>query len=91
MAKVTVMIDDKVWQDFRKQVFEREGTLRKLSAELSAILEASSLTGVSEALRTAVAEVVLPGLSWTPAAIEKDRPTSPNSSWKLIREERDQR
>ncbi len=91
MAKVTVMIDDKVWQDFRKQVFEREGTLRKLSTELSAILKASSLTGVSEALRTAVSDVVKPTSLLHPADIEKNRPNSTKSSWELIREERDQR
>ena len=40
MTKVTVYVDDSVWLNFKKQVFQKHGNLRKLSNEVEKLLRA---------------------------------------------------
>ena len=47
MTKVSVYIDDAVWLNFKEQVFQKYGNLRKLSSE------------VEKLLRNAVVEAVI--------------------------------
>lgn len=41
MTKVSVYIDDLVWTKFKEQVFQKHGTLRKISSEVELLLRAS--------------------------------------------------
>ncbi len=41
MAKVTLYVDDEIWSKFRKAVFRKYGSLRKLSDEVEALLGSS--------------------------------------------------
>lgn len=41
MTKVSVYIDDSVWINFREQVFQKHGSLRKLSSEVESLLRAA--------------------------------------------------
>ncbi len=38
MTKVSVYVDDSVWINFREQVFQKHGNLRKLSSEVEKLL-----------------------------------------------------
>jgi hypothetical protein len=38
LTKVSVYIDDSVWINFKKQVFQKYGNLRKLSSEVEKLL-----------------------------------------------------
>ena len=38
MTKVSVYVDDSVWLNFREQVFQKHGNLRKLSSEIEKLL-----------------------------------------------------
>ena len=38
MAKVSIYVDDEVWDSFKAQVFQKHGNLRKLSAEVEMLL-----------------------------------------------------
>lgn len=39
MTKVTVYIDDSIWLNFKKQVFQKHGNLRHLSSEVETLLQ----------------------------------------------------
>lgn len=41
MTKISVYVDDSVWVNFRKQVFQKHGNLRKLSSEVEKLLRAA--------------------------------------------------
>ena len=41
MTKVSVYVDDAVWESFRAQVFEKYGSMRKLSSEIETLLRAA--------------------------------------------------
>jgi hypothetical protein len=41
LTKVSVYIDDSVWINFKKQVFQKHGNLRKLSSEVEKLLQAA--------------------------------------------------
>lgn len=38
MTKVSIYINDKVWADFKKEVFQKYGSLRKISSEVETLL-----------------------------------------------------
>jgi hypothetical protein len=38
LTKVSVYVDDSVWANFREQVFQKHGNLRKLSSEVEKLL-----------------------------------------------------
>ncbi|MEM2971964.1 MAG: hypothetical protein QW270_06030 [Candidatus Bathyarchaeia archaeon] len=38
MTKVSIYINDKVWSDFKKEVFQKYGSLRKISSEIETLL-----------------------------------------------------
>ena len=38
MTKVSIYINDKVWSEFKKEVFQKYGSLRKISSEVEALL-----------------------------------------------------
>lgn len=38
MTKVSVYINDKVWSNFKKEVFQKYGSLRKISNEVETLL-----------------------------------------------------
>ena len=38
MTKVSLYVDDSVWVNFKKQVFQKHGNLRKLSSEVEMLL-----------------------------------------------------
>lgn len=38
MTKVSVYIDDKVWANFKRKVFQKHGGLRKISSEVEMLL-----------------------------------------------------
>ena len=38
MTKVSVYINDKVWAEFKKEVFQKYGSLRKISSEVETLL-----------------------------------------------------
>lgn len=38
LTKVSVYINDKVWSDFKKEVFQKYGSLRKISSEIETLL-----------------------------------------------------
>ncbi len=40
MTKVSIYIDDAVWESFKAQVFQKHGNMRKISSEVEAILRA---------------------------------------------------
>jgi len=41
LTKVSVYVNDSVWLSFKKQVFQKHGSLRKLSSEIEALLRAA--------------------------------------------------
>jgi hypothetical protein len=41
LTKVSVYVDDSVWANFREQVFQKHGNLRKLSSEVELLLQAA--------------------------------------------------
>lgn len=41
MAKVSIYVDDAVWDNFKAQVFQKHGNLRKLSSEVEKLLRAA--------------------------------------------------
>ena len=41
MTKVSVYVDDSVWLKFKAQVFEKQGSLRKISKEVEELLQAT--------------------------------------------------
>jgi rRNA-processing protein FCF1 len=41
LTKVSVYVDDSVWINFKQQVFQKHGNLRKLSSEVEKILRAA--------------------------------------------------
>ncbi len=41
MTKVSVYVDDSVWLKFKAQVFEKHGSLRKISKEVEELLQAT--------------------------------------------------
>lgn len=41
MAKVSVYVDDAVWESFKAQVFQKHGSMRKLSSEIETLLRAA--------------------------------------------------
>jgi hypothetical protein len=41
LTKVSVYVDDAVWANFRQQVFEKHGNLRKLSNEVEKLMRES--------------------------------------------------
>ena len=43
MAKVSIYVDDAVWASFKEQVFQKHGSMRKLSSEVETLLKASIL------------------------------------------------
>jgi len=38
LTKVSIYINDKVWADFKKEVFRKYGSLRKISSEVETLL-----------------------------------------------------
>ena len=38
MTKVSIYVNDKVWSDFKKEVFQKYGSLRKISSEVEMLL-----------------------------------------------------
>ncbi|MDI6903894.1 MAG: hypothetical protein QMD13_00140 [Candidatus Bathyarchaeia archaeon] len=38
MTKVSIYINDKVWSEFKKEVFQKYGSLRKISSEVETLL-----------------------------------------------------
>jgi hypothetical protein len=38
LTKVSIYINDKVWSDFKKEVFQKYGSLRKISREVETLL-----------------------------------------------------
>jgi len=38
LTKVSIYINDKVWADFKKEVFQKYGSLRKISSEVETLL-----------------------------------------------------
>jgi len=38
LTKVSIYINDKVWSDFKKEVFQKYGSLRKISNEVETLL-----------------------------------------------------
>ena len=38
MTKVSIYINDKVWSNFKKEVFQKYGSLRKISSEIEELL-----------------------------------------------------
>jgi len=38
LTKVSIYINDKVWSEFKKKVFQKYGSLRKISSEVETIL-----------------------------------------------------
>jgi hypothetical protein len=41
LAKVSIYVDDAVWDSFKAQVFQKHGNLRKLSSEVEKLLRAA--------------------------------------------------
>jgi hypothetical protein len=41
LAKVSIYVDDEVWDSFKAQVFQKHGNLRKLSTEVEMLLRAA--------------------------------------------------
>jgi len=39
LTKVSVYINDEVWTEFKKQVFQKHGSLRKISSEVELLLK----------------------------------------------------
>ncbi|MEM1581472.1 MAG: hypothetical protein QXK89_03045 [Candidatus Bathyarchaeia archaeon] len=39
MRKISVYIDDEVWNEFKKEVFQKYGSLRKISSEIESTLK----------------------------------------------------
>ena len=46
MTKVSVYVDDSVWMNFKQQVFQKHGNLRKLSNEVENVLRDAVVGGV---------------------------------------------
>lgn len=40
MTKVSIYVDDAVWESFKAQVFQKHGNMRKISSEVEGILKA---------------------------------------------------
>jgi hypothetical protein len=38
LTKVSIYVNDKVWSDFKKEVFQKYGSLRKISSEVEMLL-----------------------------------------------------
>lgn len=45
MTKVSVYVDDSIWINFKKQVFQKYGNLRKLSSEVEKLLRGAVVEG----------------------------------------------
>lgn len=41
MTKVSIYVKDEVWSNFKKQVFQKYGSLRKISSEVEALLRST--------------------------------------------------
>jgi hypothetical protein len=41
LAKVSVYVDDAVWESFKAHVFQKHGSMRKLSSEIETLLRAA--------------------------------------------------
>jgi hypothetical protein len=41
LTKVSLYVDDSVWVNFKKQVFQKHGNLRKLSSEVEMLIRAA--------------------------------------------------
>ena len=56
MTKVSVYVDDEVWCNFKQQVFQKHGNLRKLSSEVERLLRDSAIenTVISEFKRLGI-------------------------------------
>ena len=41
MTKVSIYVDDEVWSEFKKEVFHKYGSLRKISSEVEMLLRST--------------------------------------------------
>jgi hypothetical protein len=72
LAKVSLYLDEIAWKRFREQVFEKHGTLRKLSDEVENLVCSEDVETVIEVGAKKLGISIEREL--TPAAIKKFRP-----------------
>ncbi|MFQ5981177.1 MAG: hypothetical protein ACE5OZ_23800 [Candidatus Heimdallarchaeota archaeon] len=84
--KVSFYVDEKLWKTFKDRVFEKNGSLRGLSQELSNLLRESLPGFLYEELKQ---RVTTDTTAFEPQKIKAGRPKAKVSSTVLLREERD--
>ena len=88
MTKVSVYIDDEVWEKFRRFVFENEGSFRSLSKKLTQMLKLMLSSDLVDVINEKFNQFLIE-IDRDSARI--DRPKNPISSAKIVREMRDTR
>jgi hypothetical protein len=90
LAKVSLYLDEVAWKRFREQVFEKHGTLRRLSDEVENLICSEDIETVIEAGAKKLGISIERGL--TPTAIKKFRPKLRGAvAENLVRQMREQR
>ncbi len=84
--KVSFYVDEKLWKAFKDRVFNKNGSLRGLSHELSNILRDSLPESLSEELKR---RIIADPTAFDPQSIRVGRPKVKISSTQLLREDRD--
>lgn len=89
MGKVSIYIDDELWQNFKKMIVQRTGDTRSLSKEVQSLIEERI---IEKTLLDAFKKLDL-NLEKLPSFgdIKPVVPTKPTSSGRMVREMRDER
>ena len=88
-VKTTIVLDEKVWSEFRNYVLSRHGSVRKFSLGVAEALQSFNSLGILESLTNSMKIEVSPYPSST--EVKARRPKAKVSAGRIIREMRDAR